>query len=142
VTAKQHITRDVFQTKETEKLRHEKLRAHFAPKCHERPNQISMQGLERGTIGFAAALELGVADALHEEEPLSPGIESLDNRRLDFLKQKRGVRPITESTLISRLVDISQNDSLPDSNIHLAVKTSVDLYANSLMFKFNGAVCQ
>lgn len=133
ITAKQHITRDFSATRESERLRHEKLRAHYAPKVHERPNMLSMQGLERGTLGFAAALELGVADSLKEEieAPESPSTLSLAERRENFLKEKQGVRLMDESTLLSRLYDISEQDnssSSINSTMSFAVKTSVDLY--------------
>jgi hypothetical protein len=72
ITAWPHITRDIERSAEAVKEYHEKQKAHFLPRCRERPNMLSMQGIERGTIGYAAALELCVADALNEpEETLS-----------------------------------------------------------------------
>lgn len=45
-----------------------KKRGHYYPRCRERPSMLSMQGLEKGTIGYEAALELAVSDALQEEQ--------------------------------------------------------------------------
>ncbi|EFW99160.1 hypothetical protein CMQ_5581 [Grosmannia clavigera kw1407] len=45
-----------------------KKRGHYYPRCRERPSMLSMQGLEKGTIGYEAALELSVSDALQEEQ--------------------------------------------------------------------------
>ncbi|CAK7270272.1 hypothetical protein SEPCBS119000_004004 [Sporothrix epigloea] len=45
-----------------------KQRSHFYPRSRERPSMLSIQGLEKGTIGYEAALELAVSDALQEEQ--------------------------------------------------------------------------
>ncbi|KAL1909384.1 hypothetical protein Sste5344_004779 [Sporothrix stenoceras] len=45
-----------------------KKRSHFYPRCRERPSMLSVQGLEKGTVGYEAALELSVSDALQEEQ--------------------------------------------------------------------------
>ncbi|EPE25525.1 hypothetical protein GLAREA_01437 [Glarea lozoyensis ATCC 20868] len=78
---------------------------HFPSKCQERPNMLSMQGIERGSMGFVAALEMAVADDLKEIPEENPHILSEQRRR--FLKSKQGVRPIADSTLVERLIDIS-----------------------------------
>lgn len=61
VTAWPHITRELQKNDEAVKERCEKTRGHFLPRCRERPNMLSMQGIERGTVGYGAALEMGVA---------------------------------------------------------------------------------
>jgi hypothetical protein len=61
VTAWPHITRDIQRNVDALQEHREKARAHFLPRCRERPNMLSMQGIERGTIGYGAALEMGVA---------------------------------------------------------------------------------
>jgi hypothetical protein len=109
VTAWPHITRDISKDSTATKELHDKQRAHFLPRCRERPNMLSMQGIERGTMGFQAALEIGVADALHVPEENAPevGAESLSERRRKFLNGKDGVRPLNDSSLIDRLIDVS-----------------------------------
>ncbi|TAQ88691.1 hypothetical protein B7494_g2965 [Chlorociboria aeruginascens] len=104
-----HVTKDVRRNAEAVERHQEKQKAHFLPRCRERPNMLSMQGSERGTIGFAAALELEIADALNgpEEETSDEGPDSLPWRRRKFLNRKDGLRPITESTLIDCLIDVS-----------------------------------
>jgi hypothetical protein len=109
ITAWPHITRDIERSAEAVKEHHEKQKAHFLPRCRERPNMLSMQGIERGTIGYAAALELCVADALNEPEETLPqaGPGSIAERRKKFLNGKNGLRPLTESTLLERLINAS-----------------------------------
>lgn len=63
---------------------------------------LSMQGIERGTIGYTAALELGVADALQEQIPLPK--ECLLGDRQRFLGGRDGLRPLTEPKLVERLI--------------------------------------
>ncbi len=112
VTAYPHITRDLEKERDALIEHEEKQRAHFIPTCHERPNMLSMQGLERGTVGFSAALEMNVADALYEgtESPASPGSETLSERRHHFLAEKKhGVRSLSEFDVISRLIDIGES---------------------------------
>ena len=110
VTAWPHITRDVSKDPTATKEHSEKQRAHFLPRCRERPNMLSMQGIERGTMGFQAALEMDVADALHvpdEENTPVAGANSLSERRRKFLNGKDGVRPLNDSSLIDRLIEVS-----------------------------------
>lgn len=85
---------------------------------------LSMQGLERGTVGFEAALEIAVADALHEWKP-DLDVKSAQTLRTNFLKDKKhGLRPLDESAVISKLVGMgsSYHDKSP------APKTSVEMY--------------
>lgn len=128
ITAYPHITRGSERHKESVVAGTENKRAHFIPRCHERPNMLSMQGLERGTMGFSAALEMGVADALCEEPepPASPGAESLAGRRNEFLNvKKHGVRPLTEADVITKLVEIGE---LYHESSTSHEKSSVDCY--------------
>ncbi|KAF4630195.1 hypothetical protein G7Y89_g7946 [Cudoniella acicularis] len=108
VTAWPHITWSVSRNAEQAKEHHRKQRAHFMPRCRERPNMLSMQGLERGTMGYGAALEMGVADALRAVDDIretSP--EAVLEHRKKFLNDKEGLRPLTDSTLIERLLSVS-----------------------------------
>lgn len=105
VSAWPHITRDVQRSSEAVEAHREKQRAHYLPRCRERPNMLSMQGLERGTMGFQAALEMGVADALQtsEENVANDEADALEGRRKEFLRAKDGLRPLPESKLVERL---------------------------------------
>lgn len=109
VTAWPHITVQVSRNPEATKEHHEKCRAHFLPRCRERPNMLSMQGIERGTMGYQAALEMGVADALEIPNENSDGSpEVISEHRKKFLNKKDGLRPLTDSMLIDRLLSVSE----------------------------------
>ncbi|KFY27873.1 hypothetical protein V493_03254 [Pseudogymnoascus sp. VKM F-4281 (FW-2241)] len=97
---------------------------HFIPRCKERPNMLSMQGLERGTVGFQAALEVAVADALHEDKPHQDE-KALHSLRVKFLKgKKNGLRPLSEASVVSKLTAMgSSYHEIPPVS-----KTSVEMY--------------
>ncbi|RKU40546.1 hypothetical protein DL546_002438 [Coniochaeta pulveracea] len=109
VTAWPHITRDVQPDRtKAQKLTAAKRRAHYYPRCRERPNMLSMSGLEKGSVGYAAALELGVADALEEEQP---GFETLGSKspvvmehRQKMLTSREGLRHMDESAILEQLM--------------------------------------
>ncbi|KAK5663191.1 hypothetical protein OQA88_6608 [Cercophora sp. LCS_1] len=109
VTAWPHITRDIQSDRSAaQKASAEKRRAHFYPRCRERPNMLSMAGLEKGSAGYQAALELGVADALQEEQW---GFESLGTRspaiveqRQKMLTSKDGLRHMEETLILEQLI--------------------------------------
>ncbi len=63
-----------------------KKRSHFYPRCRERPSMLSIQGLEKGTIGYEAALELAVSDALQNEQY---GFDSLGVRPVAVTEARR-----------------------------------------------------
>jgi hypothetical protein len=110
VSAWPHITRDVQKNLDAVEEHREKQRAHFLPRCREKPSMLSMQGLERGTMGYQAALEMGVADALQvpeEESSADGGADALAERRRVFLMAKDGLRPLTESILVELLINAS-----------------------------------
>lgn len=109
VSAWPHITRGVQRSSGAVKEHKEKQRAHYLLRCRERPNMLSMQGLERGTMGYQAALEMGAADALQvpEENPGDACADALADRRRVFLMAKDGLRPLTESTLVELLTSAS-----------------------------------
>ncbi|PSR93849.1 hypothetical protein BD289DRAFT_171214 [Coniella lustricola] len=114
ITAWPHITRDVRRgpsqsaTREVAKRR----RAHFYPRCRERPNMLSMQGLEKGTIGYQAALELGVADALQEEQWGFGSLGSKDRvvieARKHLIASKDGLRRLEETAVLDHLIKNAQ----------------------------------
>jgi hypothetical protein len=107
VTAWPHITREPNPDSNALKKSKE-CRAHFYPRCRERPNMLSMQGLEKGTMGYQAALELAVSDALQEEQY---GFDSLGSKgkviieqRQKMLTSKDGLRHLEESTILQQLI--------------------------------------
>ncbi|PQE32780.1 helicase protein [Rutstroemia sp. NJR-2017a WRK4] len=110
VTAWPHITREAPISLEALKDidTTDKERARFIPRCRERPNMLSMQGIERGTVGYQAALEMGVADALQEPEETFPesGPESLLERRRRFMDAKDGIRPLEELAVYEHLISV------------------------------------
>lgn len=79
------------------------------PLCRERPYAPSMQGLERGTIGYVAALELGVADSFRRLEPAEGHWDVLSTHRKRLFNGKYGLRPLTEAHLIDRLLRVDRN---------------------------------
>ncbi|KAK3335723.1 hypothetical protein B0T19DRAFT_16715 [Cercophora scortea] len=117
VTAWPHITRDIQGDRSAAvKASGEKRRAHFYPRCRERPNMLSMGGLEKGSVGYQAALELGVADALQEEQP---GFETLGARttavvvqRQKMLTSKDGLRHMEENLILEQLIKNGRRYSL------------------------------
>ncbi|OTA75851.1 hypothetical protein M434DRAFT_266712 [Hypoxylon sp. CO27-5] len=85
-----------------------KKRPHFNARCQERPNMLSMQGLEKGTIGYQAALEISVADALQEEQY---GFNSLGSKghviveqRQRLITSKDGLRHLDDTTIMEQLM--------------------------------------
>ena len=132
VTAWPHVTVQASRNPETVEEDRERRRAHFLPRCRERPNMLSMQGLERGTIGYQAALEMGVADALEipdQDTDTSP--EHISEGRRLFLNGKDGLRPITDSILVERLQQVSEvyhDDPLKHE------RSSVELYTQLFTF--------
>lgn len=110
ITAWPHITRDVRRGPSESATRKvaERRRAHFYPRCRERPNMLSMQGLEKGTMGFQAALELGVSDALQEEQWGFGSLGAKDgviiNARKHLIASKDGLRRLDETAVLDHLM--------------------------------------
>ncbi|KAI0434856.1 hypothetical protein F5Y09DRAFT_295048 [Xylaria sp. FL1042] len=84
-----------------------KTRPHFNSRCRERPSMLSMQGLEKGTMGYQAALELSVADALQEEQY---GFHSLGSKAPVIIEQRQ--RLITSKDALRHLDDASLMEQL------------------------------
>ncbi|KAK8099262.1 uncharacterized protein PG998_012503 [Apiospora kogelbergensis] len=89
-----------------------KRRPHFNSKCCERPNMLSMQGLEKGSVGYQAALELAVADALQDEQY---GFDSLGakshvvmERRQQLINSRDGLRNLDEAEIMEQLIGCEQ----------------------------------
>ncbi len=54
VTAWPHITRDVHSDRSrAQRATEEKRKAHFYPRCRERPNMLSMFGVRKGKLGIS-----------------------------------------------------------------------------------------
>lgn len=114
ITAWPHITRDVKRGPSASATRKvaERRRAHFHPRCRERPNMLSMQGLEKGTMGYQAALELGVADALQEEQwgfgSLGAKDWAIIEARKNLIASKDGLRRLEETIVLDHLMKNAQ----------------------------------
>jgi hypothetical protein len=125
VTAWPHITRDVKSDRSAAQRATEdevKRRAHFYPRCQERPNMLSMFGLEKGSIGYQAALELSVSDALQEE---LWGFPSLTARRPAVLEQRKrlltskdGLRDVQEHFIMEQLIKNSRRYTEQHLRLH------------------------
>ena len=122
-----HITREGNKEAEAtkENLRKQK-KAHFQPRCRERPSMLSMQGLERGTIGYQAALELGIVDSMkqREQQAVDDDPRAALELRKEFLRRKEGLRPVPETTLIDRLISGGRLYLEPSGN----QRPTIDLY--------------
>ncbi|KAL2269502.1 hypothetical protein VTJ83DRAFT_1686 [Remersonia thermophila] len=115
ITAWPHITRDVKSDRSAAQRATEaevKRRAHFYPRCRERPNMLSMFGLEKGSMGYQAALELGVADSLQEELRGFPGVAArlpaVLEQRKKMLNAKDGLRHVDEHVIMEQLIKNGQ----------------------------------
>ncbi|KAL2020966.1 hypothetical protein VTK56DRAFT_7740 [Thermocarpiscus australiensis] len=109
VTAWPHITRDVHSDRSAaRRASEEKRRAHFYPRCRERPNMLSMFGLEKASMGYQAALELAVADALQEEqwgfEGIGARMPAVLEHRQKMLTSKDGLRHVDETVIMEQLI--------------------------------------
>ncbi|KAM3534654.1 hypothetical protein MY4038_002066 [Beauveria bassiana] len=108
VTAHPHLTRDRNHDAAAEKQQAERRsRAHFFVRCRERPNMLSLQGLEKGTMGYQAALELGVSDALEEEQfgfdSIGKKARAIVDAREHMLGNEGWLHRIPESEILGRL---------------------------------------
>ncbi|RYP15035.1 hypothetical protein DL767_010362 [Monosporascus sp. MG133] len=89
-----------------------KKRPHFNTRCQERPSMLSMQGLEKGTVGYQAALEMSVADTLLEEQY---GFDSLGSKghviveqRQKLITSKDGLRHLDDAAVMEQLLKVEQ----------------------------------
>ncbi|PHH82042.1 hypothetical protein CDD82_7190 [Ophiocordyceps australis] len=126
VTAWPHLARDVARDGPAKRLAEEGQRAHFHIRCRERPNMLSMQGLERGTMGYQAALELPTADALEEAQF---GFESLGTKAQAIVQAREHI--LSSHGLLHRLPEPALLDRLKRNgdtyrNNHLHTTSSAD----------------
>ncbi|KAK0717102.1 hypothetical protein B0T26DRAFT_280762 [Lasiosphaeria miniovina] len=116
VTAWPHITRDILGDQSAAKrATEEKRRAHFYPRCRERPSMLSSAGLEKGSMGYQAALELGVADALQEDqwgfEQIGTLTPVIVEQRQKMLTSRDGLRHMEETLIMEQLIKNGQRYS-------------------------------
>jgi len=109
ITTSPHITRGYKAKRDAGRGGHAtRRRAHYYPKCRERPNMLSLQGLEKGTMGYQAALEMAVADALQEEQfgfdSLGAKAVAIVDARQRLLTSKDGLRHIEENKILEELI--------------------------------------
>ena len=110
-------------------------RPHFNARCHERPNMLSMQGLEKGTLGYQAALELSVADTLLEGQY---GFDSLGSKSQVIVEQRQklitsqdGLRHLDDAAVMEQLLRVEQRYHAGLDGLRMKTK---DLY-NELFLK-------
>lgn len=89
-----------------------KARPHFNSRTTERPNMVSSSGLEKGTVGYQAALELSVADCLQEEQY---GFDSIGTKgpviveqRQRLLTSKEGLRHLDDAAIMEQLLRLEK----------------------------------
>ncbi|KAI1111864.1 hypothetical protein F5Y14DRAFT_442972 [Nemania sp. NC0429] len=89
-----------------------KTRPHFNSRCRERPGMLSMQGLEKGTIGYQAALELSVSDVLQEEQYGFHSIGSkapvIIEQRQRLIASKDTLRHLEDASIMEQLLRVEQ----------------------------------
>jgi hypothetical protein len=109
-------------------------RPHFDVRCRERPNMLSMQGLEKGTIGYQAALELPIADALQEEQygfnNLGAKAHVVADSRERLIGAKDGIRRLDDTAVMEHLLKCEERYAL-DRREHRA--RSQELYDDLFM---------
>ncbi|KAI0203308.1 hypothetical protein F4808DRAFT_449273 [Astrocystis sublimbata] len=89
-----------------------KTRPHFNSRCRERPGMLSMQGLEKGTVGYQAALELSVADSLQEEQY---GFHTLGSKAPPIVEQRQrlimsndALRHLDDASIMEQLLKVEE----------------------------------
>ncbi|POS88276.1 hypothetical protein EPUL_000894 [Erysiphe pulchra] len=115
----ENISTNIEDVKERKKQTKIDLRSN----CRELPNMLSMQGLERGSIGYQAALELTISDRF--VAPDYTPQEVLSSFRASFLQKKEKLRAITESVLVNRLISIGE---VYNDDFHQYHKSPFQLY--------------
>ncbi|KAG8671470.1 hypothetical protein FPOAC1_004718 [Fusarium poae] len=143
LTAWPHLTRDLNQDAAARAKAVDSRKAHFFIRCRERPNMLSMQGLEKGTMGFSAALELAVGDALEEEQfgfdSLGKKAHAIVEARERMLSPLGYLRRLPETELMDRLRRNSELYRVNDLRKKTSVQTYQDLF-HSFMRPCNSVV--
>lgn len=128
VTAWPHLTRDLNQDPAAKKGAERRNRASFHIRCRERANMLSMQGLEKGTMGYQAALEMSVGDSLEEEQF---GFESVGTKAKVVVEARS--RMVSETGWLKRIPKSEVLDKLKhNGEVHrdnnLRRRPAVDTY--------------
>ncbi|GKT62337.1 hypothetical protein ColTof3_09676 [Colletotrichum tofieldiae] len=127
ITAWPHITRDMNSNPAAIRCAKERKRAHFCPRCRERPNMLSMQGLEKGTMGYQAALEMPVGDALQEEQfgfdSLGSKANAIVEQRKRMLASKDGLRRLEETAILDQL--IKNSERYKENKVHRKIHNTL-----------------
>ncbi|KAG8359908.1 hypothetical protein FVEN_g2554 [Fusarium venenatum] len=143
LTAWPHLTRDLNQDAAARAKAVDSRKAHFFIRCRERPNMLNMQGLEKGTMGFSAALELAVGDALEEEQfgfdSLGKKAHAIVEARERMLSPLGYLRRLPETELMDRLRRNSELYRVNDLRKKTSVQTYQDLF-HSFMRPCNSVV--
>ncbi|CRK39866.1 hypothetical protein BN1708_016753, partial [Verticillium longisporum] len=88
---------------------------------------LSMQGLEKGTMGYQAALEISVADALQEEQfgfdSVGHKAKAIMEQRQRMLTSKDGLRHLEESAILDQL--IKNSDRYMTERIHKNISSTL-----------------
>ncbi|KAH7175463.1 hypothetical protein EDB81DRAFT_634923 [Dactylonectria macrodidyma] len=128
VTAWPHLTRDLNHDAAAQKQAAASRKAHFFIRCRERPNMLSMQGLEKGSMGYQAALELAVGDSLEEEQfgfdSVGKKAQVIIEARERMLSTIGHLRRLPETEILNRL---KRNGELYRDN-DLRKRTSLSTY--------------
>jgi hypothetical protein len=135
VTTHPHLTRDVNHDATVKEQADDCKKSHFFVRCRERPNMLSLHGLEKGTMGFQAALELAVSDSLEEEQfgfdSIGKKAKAIIDARQHMLSHDGWLHRVPESEVLGRL---QRNSELYRAN-DLKERTSWDTY-NDLFRSF------
>lgn len=130
VTAWPHLTRDLNVDAAAKRQAREHHRAHFHIRARERPNMLSMQGLEKGTMGYQAALEMSVGDSLEEEQfgfqNVGTKARAVVEARERMLSGNGWLRRLPELEIVDKL---KRNGEIYRDN-DLSKRKSVDTYTD------------
>lgn len=128
ITTWPHLTRDVEHDAAARRQEQDQHKAHFHVKCRERPNMMSMSGLEKGTMGYQAALELPTGDSLEEEqfgfESLGTKAKVIVDARTHMTSHSGMLHRISEPELLDRL---RRNSDIYRNN-DIKTRTSAETY--------------
>ncbi|KAI6775779.1 hypothetical protein HG530_002537 [Fusarium avenaceum] len=132
LTACPHLTRDLNQDAAARAKAVDNRKAHFFIRCRERPNMLSMQGLEKGTMGFSAALEIAVGDALEEEQfgfdSVGKKAHAIVEARERMLSPLGYLRRLPETELLDRLKRNAELYRVNDLRQKASIQTYQDLF--------------
>lgn len=134
VTTHPHITKTSIQNGAIPVPISARKKSNFYVRCSERPNMLSLQGLEKGTMGYEAALELSVSDSLEEEQfgfgSIGKKAQAIIDAREQMTSNDGWLHRISEPELLDRLHrngEIHRNNDLKQ---RVSSETYNDLFRN------------